>query len=38
MEDAREEAASVVLNGEMVVLGGYNQRAGWLDSVEKKVT
>ncbi len=37
MDDAREYGASIVFNGEMMVLGGYNDRDGWLDSVEKKV-
>jgi hypothetical protein len=36
LDDAREYSASVVLDDEMVVLGGYNDRNGWLDSVEKK--
>ena len=36
MRDAREYATSFVLNGEMVVAGGFNNRAGWLDSVERR--
>ena len=29
-------AESVVLNGEMVVMGGYNNNQGWLSAVEKR--
>lgn len=34
--DTRRYPASLVFNGEMVVMGGYNVNQGWLDSVEKK--
>ncbi len=37
MNYAREYCSSIVFNGEMVVVGGYSDRDGWLDSVEKKV-
>jgi len=33
---AREYGASCVFNGEMMVFGGYNDRNGWTDIVEKK--
>ena len=36
MNDAREYASSIVFGGEMVMLGGYNDRDGWLGTVEKK--
>ena len=36
MNYARDYPASMVFNGEMVMLGGYNNGGGWLDSVEKK--
>eukprot|EP00095_Tigriopus_kingsejongensis_P008030 maker-scaffold630_size122347-snap-gene-0.14 protein:Tk08030 transcript:maker-scaffold630_size122347-snap-gene-0.14-mRNA-1 annotation:"ig domain-containing protein" len=32
---AREYAASFVMNDQMVIMGGYNDRAGWLDEVER---
>ena len=32
----RKYPASLVLNGEMVVMGGYNDFQGWLDSVDLK--
>ncbi len=37
MLSAREYGASLVFNGQMMVIGGYNDRNGWLDSVEIKV-
>ena len=27
-------AESLVFNGEMIVMGGYNQNIGWLNAVE----
>ena len=36
MNFARRYADSLVFNGEMVVLGGYNNNQGWLNAVEKK--
>jgi len=36
MNDERDYPASLVFNGEMVILGGYNNGGGWLSSVEKK--
>ncbi len=36
MTYAKRYADSLVFNGEMVVLGGYNQNQGWLDAVEKR--
>lgn len=35
MTYAKRYAESLVFNGEMMVLGGYNERQGWLDAVEK---
>ena len=29
-------AESLVFNGEMIVMGGYNQNMGWLNAVEKR--
>ena len=29
-------AESIVFNGEMLVMGGYNQNIGWLNAVEKR--
>ncbi len=37
MLSAREYGASLVFNGQMMVIGGYNDRNGWLDTVEIKV-
>jgi len=28
--------ASLVFNGERMVMGGFNRNSGWLDGVEKK--
>ena len=36
MSDDRKYPASLVHNDEMYVLGGYNDAAGWLDSVDVK--
>ena len=36
MSDDRKYPVSLVLNGEMYVMGGYNDNAGWLDSVDYK--
>lgn len=36
MNLGREFASSLVLDGEMVVLGGYSTNIGWMSSVEKK--
>ena len=36
MSDDRKYPASLVHNDEMYVLGGYNDAAGWLDSVDLK--
>ena len=33
---AREYGASCMFNGEMMIFGGYNDRNGWTDIVEKK--
>ena len=38
MTTDRKYPASIVLNGEMVVMGGYNDFQGWLDSVDLKPT
>jgi hypothetical protein len=34
----RRYPESLVFNGQMVVMGGYNQNQGWLKSVERKKT
>ena len=34
MRYQKRYAESMVFNGEMIVLGGYNQNQGWLDAVE----
>jgi len=36
MQYRRRYAESIVLNGEMIVMGGYNQNQGWLDAVERR--
>ena len=36
MNFKKRYAESLVFNGEMVVMGGYNQNQGWLDFVEKR--
>ena len=36
MTSVKKYAASLVLNGEMVVMGGYNEWNGWLSSVDVK--
>jgi len=36
MSDDRKYPSSLVFNDEMYVLGGYNDQAGWLDSVDYK--
>jgi len=35
MRFKRRYAESLVYNGEMIIMGGYNNNQGWLDSVEK---
>ena len=36
MNFKKRYAESLVFNGEMVVMGGYNQNQGWLNFVEKR--
>jgi len=36
MNFKKRYAESLVFNGEMLVMGGYNQNQGWLDFVEKR--
>ncbi|XP_059097535.1 influenza virus NS1A-binding protein homolog [Tigriopus californicus] len=35
LQKAREYASSFVMGDQMVILGGYNDRNGWLDEVER---
>ena len=36
MKDDRKYPASVVFKDEMLVMGGYNDAAGWLDTIDLK--
>ncbi len=36
MSKEREYAASTVVGGKMVVVGGYNNNDGWLNAIEYK--